>query len=352
MFKKVLFLTLLILFVINFYHRSLAYGLYGKHIKVEATQIIDVIKRGEGVWLDSCIIVGTVKLDGGDQLSDTARSLILISGSLFQDRVISNQYVFLQLVAFRECVFAGDVYFSKTSFSQTANFDDVTFEKEVHFRDVVFKGVATFENVNFRGEVYFMNSTFENLTRFWNASFEKSVCFFHDSFNELTQFGYGFFYSTGNFYGSKFNAQTFFTGATFNEDIVLTDAEFGDEVSFLFAKFKNFHVRWSQIKDFIRADYLFISRLIKNFEELRLLRDADECYLYLKNNERVNKAWYERYLEYWFIQQTCGYGVKPLRTLIVCGLVIIHFQRSTPKPTQSEKLKKDLGIEEGEENLE
>lgn len=322
MSKKILLLTVSVLFVMSLLHQSLSFGLYAEHTKVEAGQIIEIIKRGEGVWLDSCIIVGAVELNGGDQLSDTASSLILISGSLFQDRVIVNKYVFLQFVAFKGCVFAGDVYFAKTSFNQTTNFDDVTFEGKVHFHDVVFNGIATFENANFHNEVYFMNSTFENFTRFWKASFEKPACFFENSFNGHTQFGYGFFNSTGNFYRSKFNNQTFFTGCIFNEDIILTDAEFSDEVSFLFAEFKNFHVRWSQIKNFIRADYLFISRLIRNFEELRLLCDADECYLYLKNNERVNKAWYERYPEYWFIQQTCGYGVEPLLPLRA-GLVVI-----------------------------
>jgi uncharacterized protein YjbI with pentapeptide repeats len=322
MFKRIIFLILPILFVMSLTRHSFSLGLYRERVKVEAKQIIETIKRGEGVWLDSCIIVGAVELGGGDQLSDTARGLILISGSLFQDRVISTQYVFLQSVTFKGCVFAGDVYFSKTSFSQTANFDDVIFEGKVHFDYTVFSGRTNFENANFHGEVYFMNSTFENRTSFWEASFEKPACFFDNSFNGYTEFGYGFFNSTGNFYRSKFNNQTFFTGCIFNEDVILTDAKFSDEVSFLFAEFKNFHVRWSQIKNFIRADYLFISRLIKNFEELRLLCDADECYLYLKNNERVNKVWYERYPEYWFIQQTCGYGVEPLLPLRA-GLIVV-----------------------------
>ena len=56
-----------------------------------------------------------------------------------------------------------------------------------------------------------------------------------------------------------------------------------------------------------------------------MLHDADLVYLFLKEQERIRKPWYKRYPEYWFIQQTCEYGVGPLRTLRTSGIVIAVF---------------------------
>lgn len=325
MFKKILFLTLLIYFGINFYQSSLVYGFYGKHIKVEATQIIDVIKRGEGVMLDSCTIVGPVRVVDSRDHTDTIKSFILIARSSFQDSVMFNKCIFLQPVSFRGCVFGDDVYFGKISFRVNTTFDNVVFENHVTFDSTFFDGLTDFENANFHDETYFTESIFERDVLFRHVFFEKPACFFGDSFKAYTDFGQSFFNSTANFWRSKFSGQTFFTDITFNEDIVLTDAEFSNDVSFFLAKFKNIYVRWYQLKGFLRYDAAFISNLVKNFEELRRLDDADETYLFLKDHERITKYWFSRYLEFWFIQQTCGYGVKPLRPLATSFVVVILF---------------------------
>ena len=82
---------------------------------------------------------------------------------------------------------------------------------------------------------------------------------------------------------------------------------------------------------------------MKHFEQQRQLDDADGVYLFLKDHERIEKPWYVRYPEYWFIQQTCGYGVKPLRTLIVCALVIILFSALYTKTNAIREIEKEFG---------
>jgi hypothetical protein len=82
---------------------------------------------------------------------------------------------------------------------------------------------------------------------------------------------------------------------------------------------------------------------MKYFDEQRQFDNADGVYLFLKDQERMGKFWLWRYLEFWFIQLTCGYGVKPLRTLIVCGLVIIFFSALHTKSNAIKEIEKELG---------
>ena len=65
---------------------------------------------------------------------------------------------------------------------------------------------------------------------------------------------------------------------------------------------------------------------MRYFDEQRQLDDADGVYFFLKKNETSEMKWYKpyRYLGY-FMWVTCGYGVKPVYTLIWSLGIIILF---------------------------
>jgi|GEM_PF-1672885 len=303
---------------------SSASAIFAEHATVEARDIADAIKRGEGVMLDSCVVVGKIELLGQGDERDTIGGFILIARSTFTDSVIFRHWTFAQPVGFRGSTFGSYTYFGDVSFDEPTGFDRVTFSGNAHFRDVVFRARADFEGATFGEELVFWSSTFGDVTRFWDACFEGPACFFEDTLQAYTDFGSAVFKSTGNFGGTRF-AQTSFTSTTFEEDVVFTDAVFTDRVSFSLATFGSFYARWSQLAHFINADYRFMSRLIRNFEELRFLGDADDCYLFLRDNERKKKPWLRRHAEYWLLQATCGYGVKPERLFFWSFGVILVF---------------------------
>jgi hypothetical protein len=64
---------------------------------------------------------------------------------------------------------------------------------------------------------------------------------------------------------------------------------------------------------------------MRYFDDQRMLDGVDGVYFFLKDQERVGKPWYYRYPEFWFIQLTCGYGVKPGYTFLWSACIILLF---------------------------
>jgi hypothetical protein len=378
MSKKILFCTFFILtFLIPSKQDPNAKTWERHNTTVYADSILAAIDRGDSIIIDSCRIVGRLVKEGTWDKLDTIKSFIDISFSTFSDSVSFKYCYFIKEVIFQADTFGGEANFwsatfdssadfPSAKFSGDANFAHATFGEHAGFLDVTFDSSVCFENAKFRRYAQFSKSTFKSRASFESATFDtiaafsrakfredasfkavtfvKGADFFHVAIDDTADFsdakfhkGVDFDSATfgghAEFSGVEFDASVCFTKATFDSsasfdsatfggDANFSKATFGEKVNLSFVKFKNIDILWKQLDGHLICDILTGYKLMKYLEEQRQLDDADGVYLFLKNQERMNKSRLRRYFEYWLIQQTCGYGVEPLLPLRA-GLIVV-----------------------------
>jgi len=323
MSKKILFCSLFILiFLMPSKQDSNAETWERHNTTVDADSILAAIDRGDSIIIDSCEIFGRLTKEGTGERPDTLKSFIDISCSTFH----------------------GTVSFIKCYFMRRINLDADTFIKMVTFSPVYVLADGTYillswkngERTFFGEFADFSHSTFWEFANFGNVKFWEGADFSNTTFCKVASFNHTFFYDTANFAyvtfarGASFGEAAFggdadFSVATFGGYTDFSVANFVEQVKLTPEQFENIYISWNQLKghlDYGPPDYY---ELMKHFEEQRQLADADGVYLFLKNQERIKKFWLWRYLEYWFIQLTCGYGRKPLNTFVLSVALVILF---------------------------
>ena len=315
MFKRILFYSLFILiFIIPLKQDSNAKTWERYNTTVLADSILAVIERADSVIIDKCEILGSLEVnldtplveilpEGGLLVkfpgeTDTVKSFISITRSTFSK-------VFTCI----NCYFMENVYLHSDTCSGNADFTRSTFRKDALFNSSTF-GSAEFEKVTFDEEARFDGTTFGDVS-FFLTTFDSSASFFSTAFNGIAQF----------------------SGATFRGQLILRPKQF-----------QNIYISWSQIQHHHASWSLFdYVRIMKNFEELRQLGDADGVYLFLKEQERVRKPWYVRYPEFWLFQLPCGYGVKPLNTLYLSLVIVLIFMLVFSKSNAIKEIEREFG---------
>ncbi|MCK4428452.1 MAG: hypothetical protein KAW16_08220 [candidate division Zixibacteria bacterium] len=247
-----------------------------------------ILERGEDVIIDSSQIYNGLWIGGTLEAPDTIRSKIEITRS-----------VFLDVVTFAWCCFFKEIRLVENSFST-----------EVLIYDDIFNDWVIFARDTFSEAALISANTFNERVGFEEITFGKDAIFAENIFKK---------------------------GANFRE------TEFKQKVDFSFSEFKNIHVTWSQLDGHLVFYPPFHYELIRYFEEQRQLDDADGAYLFLKDQERIKKPWYQRYPEYWFIQLTCGYGVKWERTLCASLIIILVFSALYTKAGGIKEIEKEFG---------
>lgn len=171
---------------------------------------------------------------------------------------------------FRSADFYGNADFSNTIFTDYSNFQEANFYSNANFRDATFYDDANFGSVNFSGDTIFSHSRFEKKLYFGTSKFEKHVYFDNIEFDKIT-------------------------------------------------------VCWDSLKDALVYDGLFYVQLIKNFRDNEFFEEADDAnYQY----RRQRQAREEKSISWVFdvlIGSFCGYGLKPLQTILWSGLIILIF---------------------------
>jgi hypothetical protein len=233
---------------------------------VSADSILAAIDRGDSIIIDSCGIYEMV-IGGSKENRNTINAQIQITNSVFYGGVLIAWCHFL---------------------------------KQVRFVDDSFKT-----------EILFVSNICNDWIIFARDVFSENALIWADTFNERA-----------GFEEITFSKDAIFAENVFKKGVNFRETEFKQEVDFSFSEFKNIYVTWDQLDGHLVFYPPFHYELIRHFEEQRQLDDADGAYLFLKDHERMEKRWYVRYPEYWFIQQTCGYGVEPLLPFRA-GLVVV-----------------------------
>lgn len=262
---------------------------------------------------------------------------------------------------FTDATFAGSAYFDRATFGGDASFRDATFAGLACFDSATFDTGAYFSDVTFSDEVDFAHSTFGGVASFQGSIFDTTVIFSFAKFDTIVYFSptpivyYRWFEpdSIIGYRATSFGEYADFRQATFDGDAHFGDATF-DTVSFLDARFvrqvdlsrmrfKEILIFWKQLEGHLICDTRTSYELKKQFEEKRMLDDADGIYLYMKDQERMKKSPWVRYPEYWFIQLTCGYRVKPLNTLYLSIGIILVFMLFYTKSNAIKEIEKEFG---------
>ncbi len=229
-------------------------------------------------------------------------------------------------------IFRGDAYFPHDTFGGDADFSNGTVGGKGDFSSATFDTNVSFEGATFGGDANFIEATFRKHANFLSVTFGRDANFWRAIFG-----GYA------RFWQATFGGDAYFVDATFDTTVSFSDAGFVGQVRLNRMRFKEIDISWRQLEGHLIYHKPTIYTLMRQFEEKRMLGDADGVYLFLKDQERMEKRWYIRYPEYWFIQQTCGYGRKPLRTLILSMIVVFLFALFYTRGNAIQEIPKEFG---------
>jgi hypothetical protein len=310
MFKKTPFFSFLIFNTLISWAQNSSAEIYARGSRIQADSIILELKRGERIFCDSCEIFGDLVVKGTEAVPDTIRSWIIITGSTFHNSI-----------SFSYCDFTNEVSLQSNTFGRDFVFWRVSFSADFSVSGSIFKESA-----------YFLGATFRGATSFYGADFQKTADFEYSTFRETT----------------ALQARPLAMWFRLKEDTFkilnkLPLTTFQGTVDFAPLEFKDISISWKQLKEHLLYNQTANFKLMKHFEEKRMLDDADGVYLFLKNGERMEKGWYIRYPEYWFIQLTCGYGTRPLNTLTLSGIIIVLFAVFYTKSNAIREIEKEFG---------
>lgn len=194
---------------------------------VNASDIIDLIDRGDNVYFENAVIKGVLDFT---KIKNTKRrgiytegevtSTITFRNCLFKSDIIGSyskkKTIFKKGVSFAGCVVRGEVDFNKCDFIEYADFSKAEFETNVDFSEIEFGSNADFINVKFKRNANFHESRFENDANFSKSVFSQSADFSWAFFDEKADFSYVRFDGSVEFFGTSFFGEKVFTGTTKN----------------------------------------------------------------------------------------------------------------------------------------
>jgi uncharacterized protein YjbI with pentapeptide repeats len=231
---------------------------------------------------------------------------------------------------FYQTLFQGDAHFEGAQFEKSAYFAGARFDGQTDFAEVDFKGIAFFPEAQFKAprlrclerDCEFRESVRFDLVTFYNLAVFRKAQFEHATFS-----GYrpAIFFDRADFRKAQLQTADFsgvvfqeadFAGATVTTTLAITDTIY-----------RNLRIDWEKVAHAIepRDDPEVFRRLEENFRGLKRLDYANGAYYERKILERQSKPPLEQYLEMVFVDWTCGYGVRPLNTVIVSAVLLLLF---------------------------
>ena len=329
--------------------------------KVKAEEVLKDIENGEDVYLKNCNVVGELDVSK-IKLENTPNSYYdkLVNEGFDKEWLISNGVhenlgIIESNITIRNSIFENNVNFSNVLFNSRADFADTNFNSFADFSGTNFNSLAVFANTDFYNSANFLGTNFNSLAEFVSTSFSGSVDFSCTNFNDFTRFNFGNFDSSADFSGVTYNDNVDFTGVVFNGsanfvgtnfksyslfewtmfndsadfsgasfDAAYFDTEFNDPANFevpdtsenIFTDGKTCEVfRKSYIDE---ARYVDADNIYYNFRLYSHEKDFQED---SQERELLSISKWADVISWIFF----GYGLKPARTLLVGGIIVVSF---------------------------
>ncbi len=235
------------------------------------------------------------------KIANFANSNICIgvfSHAFFGNSAIFTNAEFQDAASFNRIIFNGSSFFDGSRFQKKAIFDETTFNGS--------------QNKKLIGSINFLGSNFEDDASFSNTTFVRDATFKKTSFMKDVDFE-----------ESRFLYMIDFNDTSFRSDAIFWNAQFFDDIYLHGSSFSRFIVRWENIRErLVFGEVLYLS-LIDNFKSLGRTDDANDCYYeYMVKKPKSPSIWQRSIDSIKWI--SCGYGVRPIRTVAVClGMIIL-----------------------------
>lgn len=243
---------------------------------------------------------------------------------------------FDRIIDFTGTTLSGKVNFSMAHFCEGANFRKVHFAEDVDFESAKFCG-AVFTEARLDGYSNFKKAEFYYYAIFAGIQFNNYANFVKARFKPAASFHWACFNDNANFSRAKFCERANFARARFYIDANFANAEFERTISLKEAIFTRIDVSWDSIKNHIEYNDTVYLELTKNYNNLGLFVDADNCYYQYRLKRAAKLKGLDKLIDFIsFI--TYGYGVRskyPLIALLVilfvfCGIYLLEKQASFP----------------------
>ncbi|MCX6680556.1 MAG: pentapeptide repeat-containing protein [Methanothrix sp.] len=232
------------------------------------------------------------------------------------------------------CEFRERCDFRKSIFNKNTTISENEFIKDVDFSSSEFKGDAEFKGSHFSGNLNFYSSKFKGDAGFRYSQFLGDSDFSGAEFDKTVDFSNCIFNDTLLLRRSNFNGSVCLMDSRFKKDVFADDAVFNGNLNMNRTQFSNIYIRWFNIKNGIQYNETAYYLLIKNFKNLGLFSDANECY-YALMSEMRNQTVHQSFsgqenkflisLLYSLSQILYGFGTKPELPLAWSGLFVIAF---------------------------
>lgn len=215
--------------------------LAGAQTRVNASDIIAKINRGEAVSYKNAVIVGDLDLTQLQNMKVVNKPDNRYSTTEYLSTVTAP-------LTFENCTFKGDVlaYFNPDmeglkmlSRNKKNEIYKTDFEKAVRFEDCDFEGESAFKYSKFRENASFAGSGFKNEANFKYSKFSGNADFSSTRYGNEANFKYTDLPRLASFRGAIFNREANFKYTKFGRDADFRQANFRGMANFKYTKVSN-----------------------------------------------------------------------------------------------------------------
>jgi hypothetical protein len=213
--------------------------------------------------------------------------------------------------------------FVGSRFLKSADFHATNFNLEANFMNAEILGESSFNRSEFVKQAIFFNASFKNATNFINTKFDVPSTFKGAHFLGNTYFTSAQFLGPSDFTNTLFEKNLTLNGATINT-MYFDGCSFNKSSRLYLAKadINRFMANWSLIKDILGFDSSAYLSLVKNYKDMGLGAESNDCYYQYRYLSQQSKGWGWSKLMDNFAQITCGYGVRPFNP-VLCSVALI-----------------------------
>ncbi len=235
------------------------------------------------------------------------------NGSEFMKEANFNEAKF-KVARFTDCQFNGYSRFGKAVFQESANFEGSIFLDGASFNQAQFIGKAFLGWVKFPGRTYFTKTDFRDYASFSGSSFG------YIEFDEAN------FAGETDFLNSSFEGNVRFVSTRFQKDAIFHKANFSSNVNLHGCDYDKLLLHWDSIRNHIKPDETLYSSMKENYKERIWITDVNECDFDYRHWKQSIKPWTDiTKVPDIFLEWYCGYGTRPLNTVLWIGFFILIF---------------------------
>jgi hypothetical protein len=295
-------------------------------IRITNSQIDGQLRLDRSIFEEDIDFTQTEFRDQVSMAKSRLKGYVSFSGSKFAESADFSGCRFDEFADFSGSTFREDAYFLETIFNEDTNFRGSEFHRDVYFGGSIFKRYADFSEITFNRYASFRASQFEGYAYFSESHFSSDASFSATQFNSDASFMESKFEGDASFRGSQFRGYLSLMRSRFQEIADFSKSQFGREVYLTEVRLNSVKLDWNSIRERIVCDGATYLLLIKIFKEQEQIREADDCYYEYRDRSRLLKKWSDgsKYIDL-IASLTCGYGIRPIRTIYLSIVLILAF---------------------------